>query len=114
GWSVPVTLLGGLLAAAMVGGLTWASLQGRVRAQSAEHEQRARRRDRWAREVEPSLRAADLDTLAAYEGAVADLERQKAEAQRLRNQADRDDLDAGNAERAAIPHESRRDELGRL
>lgn len=114
GWSVPVALLAGLLAAAMVGGLTWVSLQGRVRAQSAEHEQRARRRDRWAREVEPSLRAAGLESLAAYEGAVADLERQRVEAQRLRNQADRDELDAGNAERAAVPLESRRDELDRL
>jgi hypothetical protein len=114
GWSVPVALLAGLLAAAMVGGLTWVSLQGRVRAQSAEHEQRARRRDRWAREVEPSLRAAGLESLAAYEGAVADLERQKVEAQRLRNQADRDDLDAATAERAAISLESRRDELDRL
>ena len=114
GWSVPVALLAGLLAAAMVGGLTWVSVQGRVRAQAAEHEQRARRRDRWAREVEPSLRAAGLESLAVYESAVADLERQKVEAQRLRNQADRDDIDAGNAERAAIPLESRRDELDRL
>jgi hypothetical protein len=114
GWSVPVALLAGLVAAAMAGGLTWVSLHGRVRVQSAEHEHRERRRDRWAREVEPSLRAAGLESLAAYEGAVADLERQKLEAQRLRNQADRDDLDAGNAERAAIPLESRRDELDRL
>ena len=60
------------------------------------------------------MRAAGLTKLADYEGAVADLERQKVEAQRLRNQADRDDHDAGEAERRAAPLESRREEVARL
>lgn len=114
GGSLIVALLGGLAGAAVAVGLVWVRLQGRVRAQSVEHELRVRRRDRWAREVEPSLRTAGVETLADCEGAGADLERQKVEAQRLRNQADRDDLDAVDAERRAAPLESRRDELGRL
>lgn len=114
GWSLLAVLLAGFVAAAMASWLVWVGFQSRVRAQSTDHEQRTRRRDRWAREVEPSLHAAGLENLADYEGTVADLERQKVEAQRLRNQADRDDLDAGSTERAAVPLESRRDELDRL
>ena len=85
-----------------------------MRAQSADYEQRARRRDRWTQEVEPSLRAAGLAKLADYDSAVADLERRKADAQRLRDLADREDHDAGEAERSAAPLESRREELARL
>ena len=114
GWSLSAALAAGIVAAAMAGGVAWAGLQSRVRSQSADHERRTRRRDRWTQEVEPRLRAAGLTKLADYEGAVADLERQKVEAQRLRNQADRDDLDAGEAERRAAPLESRRDEVARL
>jgi hypothetical protein len=114
GGSLVSALLGGFAGAAVAGGLVWVRLQGRVRAQSLEHELRARRRDRWAREVEPSLRTAGVEKLADYESAGADLERQKLEAQRLRNQADRDDLDAVDAERRAALLESRRDDLGRL
>ena len=114
GVSLTTALLAGLVVAAIAGGLAWAGLQGRARVQSAEREQGARRRDRWTQEVEPSLRAADLGTLADYEGAIADLERQKVEAQRLRNQADRDDLDAGDSERRTAALESRREELERL
>lgn len=114
GWSLTAALLAGFVAAAMAGGLAWTGLQGRVRAQSAEDEQRARRRDRWTQEVEPRLHAADLAKLSDYEGAIADLERQKVEAQRVRNQADRDDLDAGDSERRAAALDSRRDELDRL
>lgn len=114
GWSLSAALLAGVVAAALAGGLTWVGLRGRGRLPLAEQEHEARRRDRWTQEVEPRLRAAGLATLADYEGAVADLERQKVEIQRLRNQADRNDLDAGEAERTAAPLESRRDELERL
>jgi hypothetical protein len=114
GWPLPIALLAGLAAAAIVGGVAWVGLQSRVRAQSAEYEQGVRRRDRWTQEVEPSLRAAGLAKLADYESAVADLERQKTETQRLRDQADREDQDAGEAERSAATLESRREELARL
>ena len=114
GWPLPIALLTGLVAAGIVSGGAWVGLQGRVRAQSADYEQRARRRDRWTQEVEPSLRAAGLAKLADYDSAVADLERRKADAQRLRDLADREDHDAGEAERSAAPLESRREELARL
>jgi len=114
GASLASALLAGAAGAMVAGGLVRGVLQGRLHAQGAEQEQRTRRRDRWVREVEPSLRAAALKTLADYEGACADLERQKLEAQRLRNQADRDDLDAVDAERRSAPLESRREELARL
>jgi hypothetical protein len=114
GWSLSAALLVGFVAAAIAGGLAWAALQGRVRADAAEREQRTRRRERWTQEVEPRLRAAGLATLEDYEAAIADLERQRVEAQRLRNQADRDDLDAGDGERRAAALESRRDELDRM
>jgi protein-L-isoaspartate(D-aspartate) O-methyltransferase len=114
GWPLPIALLTALAAAGIGGGVAWVGLQGRVRAQSTEYEQRARRRDRWTQEVEPSLRAAGLAKLADYESAVADLERQKADAQRLRDEADRDDHDAAEAERSAAPLGSRREELARL
>lgn len=114
GGSLTAALLAGLAAAAMVGGVAWAGLRGRARGQAAEHEQRTRRRDRWTQEVQPSLRSAGLAKLADHEGAIADLERRRLEAQRLRNQADRDDLDAADVERGAASLESRRDELDRL
>jgi hypothetical protein len=114
GWPLPAAVLAGLAAGGIVGGVAWVGLQGRVRAQSAEYEQRAHRRDRWTQEVEPSLRAAGLANLTDYENAVTDLERQKADAQRLRDQADREDYDAGAAEGRAAPLESRREELARL
>lgn len=114
GWSLSAALLAGLVAAAIAGGLAWGALQGRVRADAAEREQKTRRRERWTQEVEPRLRAAGLATVTDYEAATADLERQRVEAQRLRNQADRDDLDAGDAERRAAALESRRDELDRM
>jgi hypothetical protein len=111
GWPLPIALITGLAAAGIV---AWVGLQGRVRAQSAEYEQRARRRDRWTQEVEPSLRAAGLAKLADYESAVADLGRQKEDAQRLRDQADREDHDAAQAERSAATLSSRQEELARL
>jgi hypothetical protein len=114
GWPWPISLLIGLAAGGIGGGVAWVGLQGRVRVQSAEYEQRARRRDRWTQEVEPSLSAAGLAKLADYESAVADLEGQKVDTQRLRNKADRDDQDAGKVERDAAPLESRRAELVRL
>ena len=64
--------------------------------------------------MKPSLLAAGLTKLADYEGAVADVQRQRAEAQRLRQQADQDDRDAGEAQSSAAPLESRREVLGRL
>lgn len=116
GWdtSLVTALLAGSVGASVAGVLVWTLLQGRRHAAAADQQELTQRRDRWRREVEPSLRAAALPTLADYEGAFADLERQKLEAQRLRNQADRDDLDAVDAERRAAPLEARRDELGRL
>lgn len=114
GWPLPIAFLTGFAAAGLVGGVAWVGLQSRVRTQSAAYERRARRRDRWTQEVEPSLRAADLAKLADYENVVADLERQKADTQRLRDQADREDQAAGEAERGAALLESRRKELARL
>lgn len=113
-WPLSTATLAGLAIAGIAGGVAWAGLQGRVRSQSAEYEQRARRRDRWTQEVEPSLRAAGVRKLADYDSAVEDLERRKAEAQHLRDQADREDRDAGDEERHAAPLESRREELARL
>jgi AAA domain-containing protein len=114
GWPLLTAALAGLVAAAIVGGVAWFGLQGRVRAQSEEYEHRTRRRDRWTQEVEPSLRAAGLAKLADYESAVGDVQREKADAQRLRDQADQDDHDAGEAERSAASLESRREALARL
>lgn len=114
GWPLLTSLLIGFAAGGFGGGVAWVGLQGRVRAQSDEYEQQARRRDRWTQEVEPSLSAAGLTKLADYERAVADLERQKVETQHLRDQADREDQDAGEAERSSGPLESCREELARL
>jgi hypothetical protein len=114
GGSLTVALLAGFVAAMVTGRLVWAGLQGRVRVQPAELEHKARCRDRWTQEVEPSLRSAGLVKLADYDVALADREGQKVEAQRLRSQADRDDMDAADAERRAASLESRRDERDRL
>ncbi len=64
--------------------------------------------------MKPSLLAAGLTKLTDYEGAVADVQRQRAQAQRLRQQADQDDRDAGEAQSSAALLQSRRDVLGRL
>jgi hypothetical protein len=116
GFGLPLltAVLAGLVAAGVLGGAIWVGLQGRVRAGAAGNEQSARRRDQWTQQVKPSLLAADLTKLADYEGAVADVQRQRAEAQRLRQQADQDDRDAGEAQSSAAPLESRREVLGRL
>jgi hypothetical protein len=114
GLPLPTAVLAGLVVAVVLGGAIWLGLQGRSRAQSAEYERGGRRRDQWAQEVKPSLLAAGLAKLADYESAVAEVQRQKEEAQRLRAQADQDDRDAGKAESSHAPLESRREVLGRL
>lgn len=114
GWPVATALLTGFTAAVIVGGSVWVGVRTRARTQFADYERRARHNERWAQEVQPSLSAAGLSTLGAYEDALADLERLKVEAQGLRDLADREDHAAAESERSAAPLESRRKELARL
>ena len=78
------------------------------------YESRRRLSERWALEVLPSLREARLPDLAAYEGALTDMERRRTEAQQLRLEAEKDDLQAAAASQAAASLEARRTELAAL
>jgi hypothetical protein len=114
GGTPAIALLAGLAAALVGAGAIWAVLQGRVRAASLEYEQRTRHRERWTQEVLPSLRRASLTNLTDYDGAVRELERHKADARRLREEADREDREAVDAERTVASLGSLREELSRL
>ncbi len=106
--------LAGVIVGGAAGGVAWAVSERAVRARRADYELRVRRRDRWTQEVEPSLRAAGLTTLADYERAVADVERRRDDVRRLRDGADDADRDASEAERDAARLTSCRDALARL
>lgn len=114
GGTPAIALLAGLAAALVGAGAIWAVLQGRVRAASLDYQHRTRHRERWTQDVLPSLRRASLTKLTDYEGAVLELERQRAEARRLREEADHEDREAVDAERAVASLGSRREELARL
>jgi DNA repair exonuclease SbcCD ATPase subunit len=114
GGTPAVALLFGLAAALVGAGAIWAVLRIRVRAASLDYQQRTRHRERWTQEVLPSLRRASLTKLTDYDGAVLELERQRADARRLREEADREDLEAVDAERTVASLGSRREELARL
>ena len=100
--------------AAVIGGAIWAVGYSHELSETDRYEQRRRLSERWTLEVLPSLRTAGLTSLASYEGALAELDRRRAEAQRLRQEADEDDLQAAAAAKAAAPLESRRMELAGL
>lgn len=114
GLPLPASLAAGLVLGAMAVLAVWALQRGRPAAASSAFEQRVRRRDRWAQEVQPSLRAAGLAGIADYESALASREQQKADAQRRRDEADAHDRDASAYERQAAPLQSYRVELERL
>lgn len=114
GWSpttaAGVALIVGLLAA----GLTWLAVRGQAQRAAIESERSRLNRERWAQEVEPSLRAVGLSSLATYETARAELDRHRTSAQRLRSEAEQADHDAALEERAAAPLETRRAALATL
>ena len=126
GLSMPAALGVGAVVGAALGFVVWTTQRSRTNAETmqaaqaaeaaraAVAEQRARRQERWRTEVMPSLRAADLASLADYDGAVADVARQKGEAQRLRADAAVLDDTAVAREREAATLESKRVELERL
>ena len=109
-----VTMLAAVTASIVVGMSLWIVLRNKARSDSADHEGSRRLSERWALEVLPSLREARLPDLAAYEGAVADMERRRTEAQQLRFEAEKDDLQAAAASQAAASLEGRRAELAVL
>ena len=111
---LPVALGVGLVLGALAGLGVWASQRGRSSEQATATEQRARRRDRFAQEVQPSLRAAGLVTLADYESAVESVAQQKRDAERARAEAAVLDDEAVVIERQAAGLESRRAEVDRL
>ena len=104
-------MLAAVTASIVVGVSLWIVLRNKARSDSADHEGSRRLSERWALEVLPSLREARLPDLAAYEGAVADIERRRTEAQQLRFEAEKDDLQAAAASQAAASLEGRRAEL---
>ena len=106
--------LAGVIVGGVAGGVAWAVSERAVRARLADYDLRVRRRDRWTQEVEPSLRAASLTTLADYERAVADVERRRSDVRRLRDEADLADRNASEAARDAARLASCRDALARL
>lgn len=111
---LPVALGVGLVLGALAGLGVWASQRGRSSEQATATEQRARRRDRFAQEVQPSLRAAGLVTLADYESAVESVAQQKRDAERARAEAAVLDDEAVAIERQAAALESRRADVDRL
>jgi hypothetical protein len=109
-----ITILAALTAA-IVGGLTiWIVLRNKSAANTQGYENSRRLSERWELEVLPSLREARLPDLAAYEGALTDMEGRRAEAQQLRLEAEKDDLRAAAASQAAASLEGRRTELATL
>jgi DNA repair exonuclease SbcCD ATPase subunit len=109
-----ITILAAVTAAIVVGLSIWTVLRNKVRADAEGYESRRRLSERWALEVLPSLREARLPDLAAYEGALTDMERRRAEAQQLRLAAEKYDLQAAAAAQAAASLEARRAELAAL
>lgn len=107
-------VIAGIVIAILVGSSLWTVARSRVRSDAEVHERGRRLSERWTLEVLPSLRAASLPNLAAYEGALADMEQRRTEAQRLRLEAEQEDLQAAAAVQAAAALESRRIELARL
>jgi hypothetical protein len=114
GGTLAIALLTGLAAALVGAGAIWVVLKSRVRAASLDYQQRTRHRERWTQEVLPSLRRTNLTKLTDYDGAVLELERQRADARHLREEADREDREAVDAERTVASLGSRREELARL
>lgn len=108
------TTLAAVIAFVAVGLATWIVLRNRARADDEAFEIRRRLSDRWAMEVLPSLREARLPDLAAYEGVLADMERRRTEAQQLRLEAEKDDLQAAASSQAAASLQGRRAELAAL
>ncbi len=99
---------------AIVGLSLWSVLRSKARTAAEGYENHRRLSERWSVEVLPSLREARLPDLAAYEGALTDMERRRTEAQQLRLDAEKDDLQAAAASLAAASLEGRRAELAAL
>jgi len=100
--------------AAIVGLSLWSVLRSKARTAAEAYENHRRLSERWAVEVLPSLREVRLPDLGAYEGACTDKERRRTEAQQLRLDAEKDDLQAAAASLAAASLEGRRAELAAL
>ena len=113
-WSPTAAMVVGIAIAIMVGGSIWTVTRSKVRSDAQDHERRRRLSERWTLEILPSLRASGLPNLGAYESALADMERRRTDAQRLRLEAEQDDLQAAAAAQAAASLESRRVELAGL
>jgi chromosome segregation ATPase len=113
-FSATVAVTGGIVIGALVALAVWALSRGNAHQASEEHHRRQRRSERWALEVEPSLRAAHLPNLAAYDAALTDVAHLRGEVQRLRLDADEDDRQAALANQAATTLEGRRAELSQL
>jgi hypothetical protein len=113
-WSGTAAIVVGIAIAIMVAGSIWTVTRSKVRSDAQDHERRRRLSERWTLEILPSLRASGLPNLAAYESALADMERSRTEAQELRLEAEQDDLQAATAAQAAASLESRRVELAGL
>lgn len=113
-WSGTAAIVAGIAIAIMVAGSIWTVTRSQVRSDTQDHERRRRLSERWTLEILPSLRTSGLPNLAAYESALAEMERRRTEAQRLRLEAAQDDLQAASAAQAAAPLEGRRVELAGL
>jgi DNA repair exonuclease SbcCD ATPase subunit len=113
-WSGTAAIVAGIAIAIMVAASIWAVTRSKVGSDAQDHERRRRLSERWTLEILPSLRASGLPNLAAYESALANMEQRRTEAQKLRLEAEQDDLQAAAAAQAAASLESRRVELAGL
>ncbi len=113
-YSGTAAMVAGIAIAILVGGALWTVARRKASPDATDHERRHRVSERWSLEVLPSLRTSGLPNLVAYESALADVERRRTEAQRMRLEAEQDDLQAAAAAQAAASLESRRVELASL
>ncbi|HTV01762.1 MAG TPA: AAA family ATPase [Luteitalea sp.] len=114
GLSLILAAAAGLVVSALVGVVVWLPRRRQADQLATQSELRQRRRDRWSQEVEPSLRTAGLSSLATFEAASAELAGMRADAQRLRADADAADSAAIDAEQQSGPLTDRRATLARL
>jgi len=106
-----VAILAGAAVAILVGGSMWTVIRSRARSHTEERERGRRLSERWSTEVLPTLQKSGLPDLVAYESALSEMERRRTESQRLRLEAEKEDLQAAAASQAAASLESRRAEL---